>query len=254
MASHLKDFLAARGKRLAQQAVRLRAALTKMSQDDQEAARALAEQIVAELDLGDWGRLVPEVQQLLLSVTEDGIRVAFAQIGVTPSAELTAQVNLQALDFARERAAELVGMRIGADGALLENPDAEWAISDATRTLLRGDIVSALEEGLSNQDFAAHLEQSYAFSADRAEAIARTEIARADVEGNMTAWRDSGVVGGKEWFLSADHEDDDECDDAAALGVVPLDDDFGGIGDPPAHPRCQCDVSPVLASEMEDGA
>jgi hypothetical protein len=115
--------------------------------------------------------------------------------------------------------------------------------------MLRAAVADAIEEGTSTADLAAALEESYAFSEDRAETIARTELARADVEGNLTAYRDSGVVEGKEWILGSEHGDADECDEAAAMGVVPIDDDFGGIGDPPAHPNCACDVLPVLATD-----
>lgn len=223
-----------------------RDAVTKMAEPE---ARAIAEEVLSGLDLGAWASLVPEIQELLLAIAEDGIRVAFGQIGFAPTADITEQVSAEALDWARTRAAELVGMRYTEDGDLLENPDARWAITDSTREMLRGDVTTAIEEGTSTADLAAQLLDSYAFGEDRASTIARTELAHADVEGNMISYRDSGVVDGKMWLLGSEHEDEDECDDAAAMGVVDLDDDFGGIGDPPAHPRCVCDVIPVLAND-----
>lgn len=194
---------------------------------------------------------MPEIQRLLLSVSEDGIRVAFAQLGVTPTREITEQVNATALAWAKERAAELVGMRIEADGSLVVNPNAEWAISATTREALRGDILRAIEEGTTTDDLAAQLEATYGFSEARSETIARTELAAADIEGNLIAYRDSGVVGGKMVVLGSEHDDTSDCDcnDAAAMGVVDLDDDFGGLGDPPYHPNCVCDVLPVLADD-----
>jgi hypothetical protein len=234
---------------LAEQITTQRIVASKLAKSEEDDARSTAERILAELNLGSWASLVPEVQELLIAVALDGITVAFRQIGVKPTADLTDQVNAAAVEWAKDRAAELVGMRYNAAGDLIENPDAQWAITDGTRALLRGDVVRAIEEGTSSADLADALKGSYAFSPDRADMIARTELARADVEGNMMAYRDSGVVDGKEWVLGSEHDDDDECDDAAAMGVVPLDDDFGGIGDPPAHPKCACDVLPVLAEE-----
>jgi len=255
MAALLAAHLQALAPSLAKQITMLRAKLTKLSKSEAEdaAARALAEEILAQLNLGDWATLIPELQQLLLVVAEDGIRVAFGQLGVTPTAEITEQVNEKAVAWATERAAELVGMRYEADGSLVENPNAEWAISATTREQLRGDVVRAIEDGTSTDDLAAQLEGSYGFSADRAETIARTELAAADIEGNLTAYRDSGVVGGKMVVLGSEHDDASECDcnDAAALGVVDIDDDFDGLGDPPYHPNCVCDVVPVLTSEMD---
>lgn len=223
--------------------------LTKLTKVSTDEARAIAEQVLAKLKLDAWATLVPEVQELLLAITEDGIRVAFGQLGVAPSIEITEQVNLRAVEWATARAAELVGMRVNAAGEFVVNPNAQWTITDGTRALLRGDVVRAIEEGTSTATLAGQLEESYAFSADRAETIARTELAHADVAGNLITYRDSGVVEGKEWVLGSEHDDDDECDDAAAMGVVPLDDDFGGIGDPPAHPKCVCDILPVLATD-----
>lgn len=220
--------------------------LVKMSDDE---AKALGQKIAAELDLGDWSDVVPDLQALLLAVGEDGITAALGQVGVSETDEITEQVNEAALAYAKERAADMVGMRLDEDGNLVENPNAEWAISDATRELLRGDITSALEDGLSDSAFADQLSQSYAFSADRAATIAHTEMARAEIEGNLSGWRASGVVEGKEWFLSDDHSDEDECNEAADMGVVPLDDDFGGVGDPPAHPNCACALSPVVYAD-----
>lgn len=216
-----------------------------MSEDE---ARALTDEILADLDLSAWATLVPDVQALLLAISEDGIRAAFSQLGLVPTRELTAQVNEDAVAWATARAAELVGMRYTDAGDLVENPNAEWTITDATRELLRTDVVRAIEDGTTTDELSAQLQGAYAFSADRADTIARTELARADIEGNLIAYRDSGVVGGKMTVLGSEHDDASACDcsDAAAMGVVALDDDFGGLGDPPYHPNCVCDLVPVL--------
>jgi hypothetical protein len=71
------------------------------------------------------------------------------------------------------------------------------AITETTRTMLRADVAQAITEGWSVDEFADQLSESYAFSSDRAGRIAHFEMAQADVEGNLTAYRDSGVVSGK---------------------------------------------------------
>jgi hypothetical protein len=32
---------------------------------------------------------------------------------------------------------------------LIDNPDARWAITESTREMLRGDVATAIEQGLS---------------------------------------------------------------------------------------------------------
>jgi hypothetical protein len=208
------------------------------------------DRILSAVDLSDWVEIVPDAERIIVHVAQDGGGEALSQVGVNDGG-ITEQVNEDALDWAHARAAELVGMEYDEDGNLVPNADAEWAITDSTREMLRSDVETAMEDGMSTDDLAQALSGRYAFSGARAETIARTELARADVQGNMIAYKQSGVVSGKEWLLGSEHVDSDECDDAEAMGVVPLDSDFGGIGDPPAHPNCVCDVAPVLAGDEE---
>jgi len=76
--------------------------------------------------------------------------------------------------------------------------------------------------------------------------IARTETIRADCQGNLAAYKNSGLVSGKKWILGSEHTGDDECNDNAAEGEIPLDQDFSsGDEAPPAHPNCVCDFVPA---------
>ena len=224
-------------------------------------ARRLAEEFAAPAKAGvpdiggdpyslsGWAEIVPDVESIFVRMTTDGAGSALEQLQLHGG--LTQQAHEEAAEWAKDRASELVGMKYDDEGNLVENPDAEWAISDSTREALRSDVTRAIDQGLSTDDFADELMDSYAFSAERAEMIARTEIASADIQGSLIGYRDSGEVSGKELLLGSEHEVPDECDDADAMGVVPLDDDFGGLGDPPYHPACICDVAPVLASDDE---
>ena len=132
----------------------------------------------------------------------------------------------------------------------IPNPDAKWQITESTREYLRADATQAIEEGWSTDKLKAELKDNYAFPDARAEMISRTEIARADVEGNMAAYRQSGIVVGKQWILGSEYDDNDECLENAEAGVIPLDAAFpSGDDAPPAHPHCLCDVVPVLIDE-----
>ena len=68
----------------------------------------------------------------------------------------------------------------------------------------------------------------------------------------MIAYRESGVVVGKQWITSQD-EGCPECQANMDEGVIGLDEAFeSGDTEPPAHPNCECDILPVLSDEAED--
>lgn len=159
-------------------------------------------------------------------------------------------LNTAARDFSRARGAELVGKK-WVEGKLVENPDAQWAITDTTREVLRGTVKQAFEEGWTQVDLAERIEESGIFSEARAEMIAKTEMARAQVEGALWTAREVGVVA-KQAELSGDHDHDDECDEAVDEGVIGIDEDFsvGGSG-PPFHPNCNCALVFYTAADPE---
>lgn len=167
------------------------------------------------------------------------------------SVDALKQANEQAIAWAKDRAAEMVGKK-WIDGELVDNPNAEYAITDGTRDMLQRFVTDALESGDSNEDLADGIKAVYAFSDDRAEMIARTETARADVEGALETYRATGLVEQKEWLAAPDC-----CDECQAMDgdVVPLDGLFGsdgGVAGPPLHPNCRCDVLPVITNDTTE--
>lgn len=227
----------------------LRAAILE---DDNEVLNRL----LAEVDLTGWKVLIEPVESLLEKVHKSGSAEALFQIGMENTDELTTLLNERALVFAGDRGAELVGMRnIGSAEfpEWIENPSAKWAITDTTRTMIRNDVATAINEGWSSRHLAKELaENNPAFSDSRAETIARTEIRNADAEGNLVAYHASGIVQGKEWIVGSRHAHADECDANAKQGIIPLDQPFlSGAQRPTAHPRCVCDFLPVLMPKMQ---
>jgi hypothetical protein len=225
------------------EAKKLEIPLQKRSIDDIVAA------ILDDFNFNGWMILTDGMEEVLEKITKDGVYQALLQLGLS-SENMTNKMNEKAFSYAKDRAAELVGKK-WVKGKLADNPNPKYAITDSTREFLRADITKAIEEGWGPQKLADAIEENYAFSAERAEAIARTELAFADSRGNAIAYKDSGVVSGKEWILGSEHADMDECDEAAAAGVIPLDDIFPGVDvkEPPAHPRCVCDFLPTLSEE-----
>lgn len=181
---------------------------------------------------------MPKTKEILEQVMQDGVVAAALQIGLD-DADIVNLVNEKAVAYAAQRSAELVGKRVLDDGTIVDNPNASWRIDESTRDYLRADVEQAMQEGWSAQRLASEIKDNYAFSDARSLMIARTEIAKADVQGNLQIYKDSGLVEGKQSLLGSEHDIDDECDDNAAEGVIPLDEAFSSGDDgPPYHPGC----------------
>jgi len=206
--------------------------------------------LLAQLDLSDFTELVGDIDEILSALAEDGAAVALLQIGIKDDQSIVNQANEHATAWASYRSAEMIGKK-WVDGDLVDNPNAKWRIDETTRDLLKSSVTQAMKEGWSNDTLAAEIKDSYAFSDDRAEMIARTETATADVQGNMIAYRESGLVTGKVWITANDDAVSDDCAMNGEAGEIPLDDAFpSGAFEPPEHPNCRCDVIPVLDNEI----
>jgi SPP1 gp7 family putative phage head morphogenesis protein len=199
------------------------------------ADKELIDAILAGLDLAPFESMTPEVAAVLSQVLADAGHVALTQVGMATT-DMLALVNEGAVQHAAERAAELVAR-----------------ISESTREMLRSDIADAMKEGWSNDRLASELEDSYGFSAERAEVIARTETAYADVQGNLAAYEASGVVSEKQWITGEGCCDLCDALDGVTIGMneqFEADGEF--IDGPPFHPNCRCDLLPVLS--FDEGA
>lgn len=214
----------------------------------QKADEDKIKRILADLGLDDWGALSDVVQSALIAVYTEGGDAALKALDLGEPA-LFDRLNEEALAYAKDRGAELVGMKY-VDGELVTNPRADWAINESTRDGLRDLISRAFDEGLSPTQLSDAIQESYLFSSARADAISRTELAMAHSAGELEAMRASGVVSGKEWLLGDNHEIEDDCDDNDGAGVIGLDEEFpSGDDGPPAHVNCACALSYQLAEE-----
>lgn len=207
--------------------------------------------VLEQLDLSDFAILVTDSEEALTLMAQDGAITALAQIGIKDP-DVVSLANEKAIAFAKERAAELVGMK-WIDGELVDNPNAEWSIAETTREGLRSLVANALENGDSNDVLSSAIEDSYLFSDARSMMIARTETATADVQGNMIAYRASGVVSGKRWITADDDLVSEDCAMNGEAGVIDIDGTFpSGAAEPPEHPNCRCDVVPVLIDDEKE--
>ena len=139
---------------------------------------------------------------------------------------------------AREQIAQLVGKSIDKNGIIIDNPKAEYRISDATRKQISESIRTSLSLGENQQSAVERLSNTIK-DAKRAEMIARTEAVNAYQNGILLTGKESGAVG-KEWeTLGAD----DFCGDNQAQGIIGINESFvSGDDSPPAHPNCRCSI------------
>lgn len=244
----LAKFLADQAPKIAKQLTDKLTLGKAADSDDLKAKRANA--AVDALDFSDWTNLPPLLQGAIVTVAVAGGSSALDQLGLFD--DTTKQLMTQnATAWASDRAAEMVGMK-WVDDELVPNPNAEWQITEGTRSMIRSLTVQAESEGWGADEFSNALQDSTAFSDSRAEMIARTESAKADVHGNIQGWKASGVVESKQ-FLAAP----DCCDECQELDgeVVGLDDTFSdGSDGAPLHPNCRCNVLPVLSDESTESA
>ena len=170
--------------------------VAKQDEDDTDDQRDLEDSL--------YGRAQPYFDRLpieLGSAFEDaalsGVAEGVLQIGID-DASLINSINQQASDWARSRAAELVGMAYDEEGNLVPNPNAQWAITETTRQDLRDIIADAFLGNTRREDILANikaaLESSRIFSDARAKMIAQTEIGRAQMGSSLNVWQKSGVV------------------------------------------------------------
>lgn len=192
----------------------------------------------------DWTDLRAIVEPYLTGVAVAAGEDAVSSMGLFDDGTL-ALMRRDAVDYGRDRAAEMVGM-VRHGELLLPNPDPQWSIPKATRDMLRTTVTTALDEGWSAQELRREIKASAGFNAQRAMTIARTELAMADTKGTIAGWRASGLVAGKEWLTAPGC-----CDFCQTLNgqIVELETDFPA-GDPPVHPNCRCTLLSVLEDEL----
>lgn len=211
--------------------------------------------VADDIDLSGLDVLVDVLAADLADVGSDtGVR-ALAQLGAPSEDALVNQINEAAIAQSRARAAELVGKRFLADGTLIDNPDARYAITQSTRDAIRDTITKGLADNIGIPGISDAIESSFAFSTERAALIANTEVRRANSYGALEGYkavRSTGVDVMKEWLTAADCDDEEVCLPNADDGPINLDDTFSSGDDaPPGHPNCRCSLGPVVNGSEE---
>jgi len=196
----------------------------------------------------DWDAYALEMQPYLQSAAEDGAALGIDQVRdiVDKPEDVTAAATAAAKAYAEKRSAEMIGKKYDADGNLVADANAHWPLTDVMLRDLESSVTQAVQEKWTVDQLAAVIEASYALSSERAAIIAHAELATAQTQGHMAAWKGSKVITMVQWKTSLSHFDLDECDVYEEQGVVPLGHEFAvGLFAPLAHPHCQCRLEAV---------
>lgn len=222
-------------------------ATTEIHKLDAKTKKKITDMILDELDYDGWSVLFDDAAECLAMVAKKSGAQALKQVEITDK-NITDFVDRNAVTWAKERAAEMVGKKWDGE-KLVDNPNPRWAITESTREYLRGTISSAVEEGWSPQKLAKEITDDKQIWDSRAKMIAETELNAAHAEGNLIGWRESGVVKGKQSLCLHDenYQGDDPCPGNADAGTIGIDELFpSGDDGPPFHPNCKCVLIPVI--------
>lgn len=134
-----------------------------------------------------------------------------------------------------------------------------------TRAKLRDALANAIKENKSIPDTAREIRKVFAeANVSRSKKIARTEVLRAQNRSTLEAYRQSGIVAGKQFFTALDER---VCEWCAPMhgrtksleipffykgesfigmegGKIEL--DYEDVDAPPLHPNCRCTLVPIL--------
>lgn len=149
--------------------------------------------------------------------------------------------------------------------------DLARSISTSAENLITDVLRKGVTDGLTVAEMQTRMESVQGWTddgiANRAEMIARTESARAHVEGQIKSWEEVGGVVGKEWLAAPEccplcHEAARMWNDAnPTLREIPAGFSMGStisvedqsltiahhdVLGPPLHPNCRCDMMPIL--------
>lgn len=197
--------------------------------------------------------VTPEIVDLLRDAVISGGHEALRKIQLDPATFTTESPNVSATlrKFGEQIKTQIVGSSIDR---------------------IRATLAEGVAAGESTADLATRVREGGVFSASRAEMIARSESARAYGQGQIDAWKESGIVEGKQWLLAP--EACEFCEAAAAIfeaktigleeaffkkgsmlrgsqgGVLTL--DYADVDAPALHPNCRCDLIAVLSSTGEE--
>jgi hypothetical protein len=214
-------------------------------------------------EAAEAARLAASVPASIAAVIDDALQaMPWPAVQASTAAVLQDQA-LVGVQSGMEKLGQIAGITVK-DATRLANPRAIAAaeaqaadlvrgVDQTTRDALNRLVVQAQTGGWSAQQLIDRIVADHAFSEARAETIARTEIGRSSVAGNIAGWRamaaKSGLTVKKRVILGMNENHCVVCRSAVAEGAIGLDEGWT-VGDaPPFHPNCYCNIVPVVVKK-----
>jgi HK97 family phage portal protein len=218
--------------------------------EDPHRTRAISAAVTAALagiNFQRWSDLAEEISPHLEDAAGQTVADTLAAVHADlPAAQVDA-AKAEARKLARDRAAELVG-RSRTGGQVIPDSTAENDITDSTERMIAENVRQAIADKSTVEELASVLSDSYAFSPQRARAIADYETKSALHDATMTAFKASNRVKGSYWRTAGDLKVEVTCLLNEAASPVRLGHPFpSGHIAPLAHNGCRCWLEAWLA-------
>ena len=182
---------------------------------------------------------IPPLDQSISGPSYNRLVVKTFVNGANQSGALIDQTYGENTDFVKEYIAEHALEMIGKD------------IDETTVSQMRNLLTAGVDADTPLSKIITQIKQAGAFSRQRAETIAVTEIGNAYSQGTLDAAQqmsDDGANMEKSWLAEGDCCD--ICDGNADDDWIPIDDNFSSGDDAPlAHPNCRCALLTRVAEE-----
>lgn len=206
--------------------------------------------------------ITPEVAVERYKANETILRDALVEMLLDAGVDLGARIGLAQIEWVMGTGKAAIGI----NWDLVNQEVLDWllgtasapgyadiltqAVGETSALQIRQHVSEWVSNGLPLRVLVDSLRRS-AFSEQRAQLIAVTEVTRAYAEGNRAAWRASGIIARMGWRTSADELVCPICRPLNGRVTDVSADGWRNTDDvavfPPAHPRCRCWVTPVVS-------
>ncbi len=209
------------------------------SNNDEGFTEAWAGDYIANIDLSPLTLAFDDVKGSLEAVAGDGSKHQVMHI-VASDPSIASELKDRGIDFMDHEDPKAIDWAANRAAALISTDSDGGMLADATRNMIRATVTQGLQAHQTLAELSDALQSAYAFSEQRAELIARTEVRNAREQG---AYHGAVGVGmqQKMWLLSNDEGVCPICEANAEQGYIPITKRFSsGDQAPLAHPRCRC--------------